>query len=124
VGCPAEYAIKAKKQDENQAVYYYSADRNFIENMQLKFVAGQNLPHFKPDSASQFVVINEKAVQKLQLGTAREAIGKTIFINNQTEVQVVGGDSELLSFQLPISNRATGFSIQPFPVSGFIHKND
>ena len=58
--------------------------------MQLKFVAGQNLPISNPDSASQFVVINEKAVQKLQLGTAREAIGKTIFINNQTEVQVVG----------------------------------
>ncbi|MFN8348381.1 MAG: ABC transporter permease [Spirosomataceae bacterium] len=89
-GLPAEFAIKAKKQDENQSVYYYSADRNFIENMKLNFVAGQNLPVSASDSASRFVVINEKAVQKLQFGTPREAIGKTVFINNQTEVQVVG----------------------------------
>lgn len=89
-GLPAEYAIKAKKQEENQAAYYYATDRNFIENMQLKFVAGQNLPISSSDSASRFVVINEKAVQKLQLGTPRKAIGQTVFINNQTEVQIVG----------------------------------
>lgn len=89
-GLAAEYAIKANKNDENQAAYYYSADRNFIENMKLKFVAGQNLPISKSDSASRFVVLNEKAVQKLQLGSPQDAIGKNIFLNNQSEVQVVG----------------------------------
>ena len=89
-GLAAEYAIKVNKNDQNQAAYYYSADRNFIENMKLKFVAGQNLPISKSDSTSRFVVLNEKAIQQLQLGIPREAIGKTIFLNNQSEVQVVG----------------------------------
>lgn len=89
-GLAAQYYIKPSQKDENQASYYYSADRNFIENMKLKFIAGQNLPVSKSDSASRFVVLNEKAVQKLQLGTPQEAIGKNIFLNNQSEVQVVG----------------------------------
>ncbi len=86
----AELAIKAQKKDENNAAYYYAANNNFIENMQLKFLAGQNLPESKADSVTNFVVINEKAVEKLQLGTPQEAIGKSIWLNNQSEAQIIG----------------------------------
>lgn len=89
-GVAAEYAIKAHATDENQSAYYYAANRNFIENMKLTLVAGQNLPDFKSDSATGFVLINEKAVQNLRLGTPRDAIGKRVILNNQTEAQVVG----------------------------------
>lgn len=89
-GLAAQYYIKPSQKVENQASYYYSADRNFIENMKLKFIAGQNLPISKSDSASRFVVLNEKAVQKLQLGTPQDAIGKEVILNNQSTVQVVG----------------------------------
>lgn len=89
-GMTAEFAVKAKKTDKNEAAYYYAADRNFIENMNLKFLAGQNLPISKSDSATNFVVINQKAVERLHLGTVKEAIGKSIFLNNATEAQIVG----------------------------------
>jgi putative ABC transport system permease protein len=89
-GLTAEYGIKAHKEDQNQPSYYYSADRNFIENMNLKFIAGQNLPISKGDSTGNFVLLNEKAVEKLQLGTPRDAIGKSIFINDRTQAQIVG----------------------------------
>ena len=89
-GMTAEFGVKANKKAKNEAAYYYAVDRNFIENMKLKFVAGQNLPISKSDSATNFVVINQKSVQRLHLGTSQEAIGKTIILNNATEVQVVG----------------------------------
>lgn len=89
-GLAAELAIKAQKKDENHLAYYYAANNNFIENMQLKFVAGQNLPESNADSATNFVILNEKAIEKLHLGTPKEAIGKSIWLNNQTEAQVVG----------------------------------
>lgn len=89
-GMTAEFAVKAKKTDKNEAAYYYATDRNFIENMQLKFLAGQNLPVSKSDSVSKFVVINQKALERLHLGTPQDAIGKTIILNNATEVQIVG----------------------------------
>jgi putative ABC transport system permease protein len=89
-GVTAEYAIRARKNDENLSAYYYAVDAGFIENMDLQFLAGTNLPVSTSDSAGHFVVINEKAVERLRLGTVREAIGKTIFLNNEPGLQVVG----------------------------------
>jgi putative ABC transport system permease protein len=86
----AEYALKASPTAENTVTWYYAADRNFVENMNLKIVAGQNLPlQSAADSAGRFVLINEKAVERLGLGTPREAVGKTAFLNN-AEVLVAG----------------------------------
>jgi putative ABC transport system permease protein len=89
-GIAAEYAIKSHKQDENISAYYYAVDAEFVENMKLQFLAGGNLPATTSDSAGHFVLINEKAVEKLRLGTPREAIGKSIFLNNEPGLQVVG----------------------------------
>lgn len=75
---PSEMAIKADAKAENMASYYYATDKNFIETMNLKFVAGSNLFESHTDSAQNFVVINEKALEKLRLGSAKEAIGKQI----------------------------------------------
>ncbi len=58
--------------------------------MKLKFVAGQNIPESLSDSAGNFILVNEKAVEKLRLGTAQEAIGKSVFINNDSEVIISG----------------------------------
>ncbi|MBK8053180.1 MAG: ABC transporter permease [Saprospiraceae bacterium] len=89
-GITAETYIKARKQDENKVSYYYSADHNYIENMNLEFVAGQNLPESLSDSVGNFILVNEKAVEKLHLGTSQEAIGKSVFINNESEVIISG----------------------------------
>ncbi|MBP6237772.1 MAG: ABC transporter permease [Saprospiraceae bacterium] len=89
-GITAETHIKGQKKDENLATYYYAADHNYIENMKLKFVAGQNIPESLSDSAGNFILVNEKAVEKLRLGTSQEAIGKSVFINNDSEVIISG----------------------------------
>lgn len=86
----AEYALKADPAAENMLAWYYAADRNFIENMNLKILAGQNLPpQAAADSAGHFVLLNEEALRRLNLGTAQDAIGKTVFLNN-AEVLVAG----------------------------------
>lgn len=86
----AQNGFKAKISDENQATYYYSVDKNYVENMNLRFVSGKNMPENASDSASIFVLINEKAVQSLRLGTPQEAIGKTIFLNNIQQLRISG----------------------------------
>lgn len=112
-GLTTQYAIKATKKEENQAAYYYAADRNFVENMKLKFLAGQNLPVSKSDSAGRFVLINEKAVQKLRLGTPQEAIGKSIFMNNQSEVQIVGVIQNFCHFNYQFEIQPLVFQYNP-----------
>jgi putative ABC transport system permease protein len=89
-GGASQYAIKAKKTDENTAAYHFSVDNRFIDNMKLTLMAGKNLPDATVDSSGNFVLLNEKAVKTLHLGTPQEAIGKMIFLNNQTEVLVAG----------------------------------
>ena len=86
----AEYAVKANKNDENTLSYYFAADNYFIENMKLKIVAGSNLPVSNSDSAGNFILVNEKTVKYLRLGTAQEAIGKMLILNNSAEVRIAG----------------------------------
>ncbi len=68
----------------------YSIDRNFVENMGLTFLAGQNLPVSASDSAGYFVLLNEKAATALTFKSARAAVGQLLWLEDSTEVQVVG----------------------------------
>ncbi len=52
----AEYGVKANKTDENTRAYYIAADNSFIDNMQLKIIAGTNLPETASDSAGSFIL--------------------------------------------------------------------
>lgn len=109
----AQYAIKANKNDENAATYYYSVDKNFIENMKLQFLSGQNLPISKSDSAGNFVLLNERAVVKLRLGTPQEAIGKTIILNNTAELQVIGVVKDFCHNNYQYENEPLVFQYNP-----------
>ncbi|MBC7887085.1 MAG: ABC transporter permease [Ferruginibacter sp.] len=89
-GAFAACAVKPHRMGDNLSAAYYAADASFIENMQLKFVAGKNLTVNNSDSAGKFILLNERAVTALGLGRPREAIGKSIYLNNQDEVMVTG----------------------------------
>ncbi len=71
-------------------VNHFLADHNFVLNMDLKMIAGENIPPATRDSAGRFVLLNEKAVTALRLGSPGEAVGKTIRLRDSTEAQVAG----------------------------------
>ncbi|MFN8353103.1 MAG: ABC transporter permease [Spirosomataceae bacterium] len=110
---PSQQAFKAKQNDENQSTFYYAVDKNFIENMQLSFVAGQNFPVTTSDSTSRFVLINQKAVERLRLGSPKEAVGKTIFLNNTNEVQIVGVVKDFCHFHYQYKQEPLVFQFNP-----------
>jgi len=87
---PAEYGVKANTNDENMRTWYFAADNNFVDNMKLKIIAGAKLPVSNSDSAGSFILVNEKTVNNLHLGTAQEAIGKTMILNNHAELRIAG----------------------------------
>jgi len=103
--------IKISSYEQQQAgigmhdAFKYSADANFIDNMQLHFIAGGNLPPVSSDSGKgRFAVINEKAVQALGLHDAKAAIGKTILVDS-TEMLVTGvvKNFSFMRYELPVS---------------------
>jgi putative ABC transport system permease protein len=69
---------------------FFSVDDNFVKNIRLPLLAGSNLPATVNDSAGRFVLVNEKTVEALKLGTPREAVGKLIWMKDTSEVQIVG----------------------------------
>lgn len=89
-GTTSTCAIKPSQTGENILANYYAADAGFIGNMQLKFVAGKNMPTERTDSVSPFILLNEMAVKALGLGKASDAIGKSIYLNNQQPLIIVG----------------------------------
>lgn len=113
-GISTEYAIKSKPKDENIASYYYAADANFIDNMQLTILTGNNLPVSKSDSATNFVLLNERAVERLHLGTPQEAIGKAVFLNNSaTASQIVGVVKDFCHFNYQFEKQPVVFQYNP-----------
>ena len=84
-----------------QDAFKYSVDAAFIQNMQLQFIAGNNLPAAQAD---HFAVINEKAVLALGLGHPKDAIGQIILLDS-TEVTISGvvKNFSFMAYELPVS---------------------
>ena len=89
-GTSSTCLIKKENIGENSIANYYAANADFITNMNLSFVAGKNLSESTGDSSSNFVVLNERALFTMGLGTPQEAIGKSIFLNNEKMVIIQG----------------------------------
>ncbi len=66
------------------------ADADYVQNMNLTLVAGQNLPRSVADSAGRFVLLNEKAVKALHFDSPQEAVGQLLWLSDSSEVQVAG----------------------------------
>ena len=80
---PATIGIKKSASDDYILSHYYACDADFIDIMDLKFLAGKNLPASVSEQASPFVVVNEKAVEKLQLKDAASAIGQQMVLGEE-----------------------------------------
>lgn len=92
-----------QKQQNEQESYIYSVDADFIENMKLTFVAGQNMPA-TPDTSVHFSVLNQKAVRSMGWNNPKDIVGQTIMLNG-TPVIVSGvvKDFCIMRYELPVS---------------------
>ncbi|TAE50112.1 MAG: FtsX-like permease family protein [Bacteroidetes bacterium] len=61
----------------------------YIPVMGLELVAGENFPAQIP-STEQFLIINEKALDMLGIGSAQEAIGQTLWLSDSLPVTIRG----------------------------------
>jgi ABC-type antimicrobial peptide transport system permease subunit len=66
---------------------YVSIDSSFLNLYQIKLLAGRNLA--PPDSTGN-IIINNKLVKNLKLGSPQEAVGRQLKMSDGTRVTVVG----------------------------------
>lgn len=106
----AKLAPLSEQNSSNRSdAYIYASDRNFIENMRLQFIAGENVPA-ATDTTVHFVVLNQKAAQSLGWKNFREAVGQTIILN-ETPVIVSGIVKNFcfMRYELPVAPLVIAF---------------
>ena len=84
-------SVKTKRNGPDSAwTFTWSVDNQFVPTMNLTLLAGQNLPPVNADTSGRLVLLNEEAVRVFRLGSIHEAVGQTLWLNDNTDVRVVG----------------------------------
>ncbi|MBD0367847.1 MAG: ABC transporter permease [Flavisolibacter sp.] len=81
--------IRQDKVSDSMAAAFFSVTPSFIENMNLKLMAGTNIPSYTTNQ-TLYAIINEEAYRQLQYKNAFDAVGKTIWLNDSTQYQITG----------------------------------
>ncbi|NUO01111.1 MAG: ABC transporter permease [Saprospiraceae bacterium] len=82
--------IRKTRDAEPIPVRCFYVDQNYIPNHGLTLVRGENFPADANPEREQYVILNEKGLEFFQLGAPSEALGKTLWLNDSTEVTVKG----------------------------------
>jgi putative ABC transport system permease protein len=82
--------VRLNAQEEAIGIRDYSIDARFLDNMNLTLVAGRNFAEETPASNERLVIVNERFVERFKLGTAHEAVGRTLILGESKEVQIAG----------------------------------
>lgn len=64
---------------------YFSVDENYMEVMGLELIAGQNF-----SGSNSEIIINEKAVEVLNLVSANSALNSIVFSGDSAQLRIVG----------------------------------
>jgi len=64
---------------------------NFIDNLNLEIVAGQNFPSYNSSKTENSIIINQTAVKRLGFENIRDAVGSTVELKGlESNVRIVG----------------------------------
>lgn len=79
------YASVEKGTQPLQLQYYFT-DAGLLQTMGLKLIGGTNFP----GAQEQYILLNEKAAQGFGFKNTADAVGKSIWINDSTQLQITG----------------------------------
>jgi len=77
-------------EDDKYECHYFSVDENHIATIGLHLIAGRNFPENMSTENEKFVIVSEMAVEHFQLGSAQEALGASLILDDSTMVEVIG----------------------------------
>ncbi|MFQ5630921.1 MAG: ABC transporter permease [bacterium] len=82
--------FRSAQQQEPVRTGYLHIDETFLDNLAISLITGRNFSGKFANDGSASAILNEKAVEVLQLGNPQEAIGKTISRRDGTRLAVIG----------------------------------
>lgn len=102
-----EVAVNLQPGTQAAGMDYYFTDKHFIDNMNLRLLAGTNFP------GERFVIVNEKAISQLKLSSPAEAVGKTIWLQDSVSLQIAGVVKDFYHRGVDIAHRPLLLRYQP-----------
>ncbi len=92
VGTWEDLSVDLRKTRDSEPVLLrdFFVDQQYLANHDLQLLAGQNFPADANPKRQQYVILNEKALETFALGQPQEAAGKTLWLNDSTELTVQG----------------------------------
>jgi putative ABC transport system permease protein len=112
---------KPGTQEEYIQVSVLQTDENFLINLEIKILAGRNLPSH--EEGSNYIVISEKALQKLGFQHAQDAVGQTLEARWGNEQLVIAGVFEDFTCRLLINTREINPIVLRNQPTGFQYAN-
>lgn len=88
---------KSSSAAEYFEIEFLSIDNNFIENLGLEMLAGQNFPATANQQTEKFVILNELAVERFGFSSPLEAIGQSVIFGEEKSLEVIGVIKNFLS---------------------------
>lgn len=85
-----ETRIRKQPTDEPISVPHYDIDNEFIPNMNLRLIAGNNFSSEKESRSERRVIVNEHVLPLLGIPTPDAAIGTSIWMDDSLQAVVVG----------------------------------
>ncbi len=83
--------FKSAPEKEQFAMDYFNVDEDYLNNMGLKLVAGQNFSEHNLESNKSKILINELALEKFGFGSASQAVGQTLYRGSAlSPLEVIG----------------------------------
>lgn len=92
LGTSSDRASDFKKNlgDEPFVMRDFAMDENYINNLDLKFLAGKNFDPATESGQEIHVILNESALQQFNFSDPVSAIGQSIFVNDSMQLEVIG----------------------------------
>jgi putative ABC transport system permease protein len=83
--------VEVKRTGVEEATWldYVAVDANYIPAMELELIAGRNFSGVDSLQHEKFIIINERAIEKLDLSSAESAIGQFLKMGEKP-VQIIG----------------------------------
>lgn len=84
--------IRRKIEDEKTRFLFFYVDHNYLDNLDLKLIAGTNFPENASNENEQYVLINREALEILNFNTPHEAIGENLLLGDDEPInlQIIG----------------------------------
>jgi len=81
---------KRSREDEPFVMRDFIVDNNYLENIEVKFLAGTNFNAATEGAFEKNVVLNETALKSFSIANPVAAIGQTIYVEDSVMLQVIG----------------------------------